>query len=65
VQCANFDTRATFECVQRIPARISPKDAANECPLFAVRASWERETRTAVTPSATSSAKQAFDDLFK
>jgi len=65
VQCANFDTSATFECTQRIPARISPKDAANDCPLFAVRASWERETRSSVAPSSTSSAKQAFDDLFK
>jgi len=65
VQCANFDTSATFECTQRIPARISPKDAVNECTLFAVRASWERETSSKVAPSTESSAKKAFDDLFK
>jgi hypothetical protein len=65
VQCANFDTSATFECTQKIAARISPKDAANDCPLFAVRASWERETSSSVAPSSTSSAKKAFDDLFK
>ena len=64
-QCVNFDTSATFECTQRIPARLSPKDAANECTLFAVRASWERETSSKVAPSATSSAQKAFDDLFK
>ena len=61
VQCAH----ATFECMQKIPARISPKDAANDCTLFAVRASWERETRSTVAPSQESSAKKAFDDLFK
>jgi hypothetical protein len=65
VQCANFDTSATFECQQKIPARVSPKDAANDCTLFAVRASWERETSSKVAPSGTSSAQKAFDDLFK
>lgn len=65
VQCANFDTSATFECTQRIPARISPKDAANDCTLFAVRASWERETSSKVAVSTESSVKKAFDDLFK
>jgi hypothetical protein len=66
-QCAHFNTGATFECTQRIPARISPKDAANDCTLFAVRASWERETSSSASaaPSSTSSAKKAFDDLFK
>jgi hypothetical protein len=64
-QCCNFDTSATFECTQKIAARISPKDAANDCTLFAVRASWERETRSTVAPSTESSAKKAFDDLFK
>lgn len=64
-QCAYFDTSATFECSQKIAARISPKDRANECTLFAVRASWERETRSAPAASAESSAKKAFDDLFK
>ena len=66
-QCAFFDTSATFECAQKIPARISPKDAANDCTLFAVRASWERETSStaSASPSPESSAKKAFDDLFK
>lgn len=64
VQCAHFDTSAVFECAQKIAARVSPKDAANDCMLFAVRASWERETRSTVAPSTESSAKKAFDDLF-
>jgi len=46
-------------------ARLSPKDAVNACTLFAVRASWERETSSKVAPSTTSSAQKAFDDLFK
>jgi hypothetical protein len=65
VQCAHFNTGATFECSQPIKARISPKDAANDCTLFGVRASFERETRSTVAPSQESSAKKAFDDLFK
>ena len=64
-QCVHFDTSATFECRQPIKARISPKDAANECALFAVRATWERQTSTPSSPSPVSSAKKAFDDLFK
>ena len=62
-QCAHFDTGASFECRQTIPARISPKDERNECPLFQARTTVERETK----PSSTgiSSARQAFDDLFK
>ena len=65
VQCAHFNTGATFECMEKIATRISPKDAANTCPLFAVRASWERETSSSAAPSSASSAKRAFDDLFK
>jgi len=60
-QCANFDTSAAFECIKPIPARISPKDARNSCPLFEPRTTVSRETKT----TAPSSARQAFDDLFK
>ena len=64
-QCANFDTSAPFECQKPVPARVSPKDARNECPLFEPRATVERETKSASSPSSPSSAKKAFDDLFK
>ncbi len=66
-QCVNFDPGARFECVQTIAARISPKDAANECTLYSARTSWERETSSAQShkPSEPSGAKKAFDDLFK
>lgn len=77
VQCTHFDPSARFECVQPVPARLSPKDAGNECGLFEPRMSWERETTAAgAAPSAGSgsapassapstSARKAFDDLFK
>jgi hypothetical protein len=61
LQCLHFDTAARFECTQEIAARISPKDARNECPLFVPRTTVERETSSAAPPSA----RKAFDDLFK
>jgi hypothetical protein len=62
VQCVSFDTSARFECSQpELTARISPKDTRNECALFVPRTTVERQTGT---PGPTS-ARQAFDDLFK
>jgi hypothetical protein len=66
IHCASFDSGARFECRETIPSRVSPKDAANSCTLFAPRVSVERETHS--TPSSTSGssgARKAFDDLFK
>jgi hypothetical protein len=66
-QCMYFDPGARFECSQTIVARVSPKDAANECAFYTPRTSWERETSSAQSnkPSEPSGAKKAFDDLFK
>jgi hypothetical protein len=62
IQCASFDTAARFECTQpSLAARVSPKDSANLCSLFAARTTIERQTGTA----GPTSARQAFDDLFK
>ena len=62
VQCTSFDTSARFECSQMaLTARVSPKDARNDCALFTPRTTIERQTGT---PGPTS-ARQAFDDLFK
>lgn len=60
-QCLHFDTGATFECHQTIPVRVSPKDARNTCDKFEPRTTVERETKS----SAPTSARSAFDDLFK
>lgn len=62
-QCVHFDTSAPFECQQTIPARISPKDTRNQCGAFEPRTTVERETSS--QSSAPSSARKAFDDLFK
>ena len=62
VQCTFFDTGARFECAQAtLSARVSPKDAHNACAFFVARTTVERQTGT---PGPTS-ARQAFDDLFK
>ena len=61
LQCVSFDTSARFECMQSIPARVAPKDARNTCTLFSPRTTVERQTGT---PGETT-ARQAFDDLFK
>jgi len=66
IHCASFDSGAHFECREAIPARVTPKDAGNTCPLFSPRLTVERETgSTPASSSGSSSAKKAFDDLFK
>ena len=55
------DTSAPFECQKPVRARVSPKDARNTCAEFEARMSVERETKS----QAPSSARKAFDDLFK
>ena len=75
IQCVSFDTSARWECTQAasIPARISPKDARNSCALFTARTTVERQTGTPASSSSSggtssgpsTSARKAFDDLFK
>jgi hypothetical protein len=77
IQCVSFDTSARWECTQndQIPARVSPKDERNTCRLMTPRTRVERQTSTAPGPasapaapgdsSASTSARKAFDDLFK
>ena len=60
-QCAHFDTSAPFECQKPIAARVSPKDMRNTCALLEPRTTVERET----TSAGPTSARKAFDDLFK
>jgi hypothetical protein len=60
-QCESFDPGSRFECMQTIPARVSPKNARNTCTLYSPRTTYERET----TAPKTDNARKAFDDLFK
>jgi len=64
IQCVSFDPGSPLECTEKILHRVSPKDEENSCPLFSPRTTVERQT---TTPSSDrpSSARQAFDDLFK
>jgi len=64
-QCLHFDTSAPFECHQTVPARVSPKDARNECTLYEPRTTVERETTSSSSPGSSGGARKAFDDLFK
>ena len=76
-QCRFFDTGAQFKCTQPIPARISPKDAKNECTFYEFRTTVEKDTAptsytqpaqtAAETPSPARplDARQAFENLFK
>ena len=61
VQCTHFDPGARFQCSQPLTAPVTPKDAANECTLFAAVHRVERQTSSA----APKEARSAFDDLFK
>ena len=60
-QCTSFDPGSLFECMQTIPARITPKNAKNGCTLYSPRTTVERETTT----PRNDDARKAFDDLFK
>jgi len=70
IQCVSFDTSARWECTQsaKLPARVAPKDARNDCQLFAPRTTVERQTGTPASSTSSepsSTARRAFDDLFK
>lgn len=62
VNCVSFDTGSRFECSEpALTTRVSPKDELNLCAYFNARTTVERQTGT-VAPT---SARKAFDDLFK
>jgi hypothetical protein len=63
-QCEHFDPASRFECNQPIPARISPKDKRNDCPLYSIRVMVEKETSSKGSQRP-NDARAAFDNLFK
>lgn len=76
IQCSSFDSSSLFECQEKLSARVSPKDEANNCSLFSPRMKVEKQTHTAPAPPQESrsgggyggpsaAARKAFDDLFK
>jgi hypothetical protein len=60
-QCVYFDPGARFQCMQQISERIAKKDERNLCTSWEPRKTIERATHSVPTTSA----RQAFDDLFK
>jgi hypothetical protein len=63
-QCTYFDPGSRFECMQPIPVRIPRKDARNDCRLYEMRVTREKETSTPAV-ARPSDARQAFENLFK
>ena len=63
-QCEHFDPSNRFECTQPIPARVSPKDKLNNCPLYSIRVMIEKETSSKPSQRP-NDARAAFDNLFK
>lgn len=62
-QCAHFDPGRRFECAQPILERIPDKRARNECSLFSLRVTVERDSSAgALCPE---DARRAFENLFK
>jgi hypothetical protein len=74
-QCRHFDTGVRFECTQPIPERIAKKDGKNSCTFFEFRFTVEKDTSPTLatpsprapltSPSSSTDARRAFDDLFK
>jgi hypothetical protein len=63
IQCSYFDPGSPYECMQRVPIRVAVKDEPNTCTLFEPRVRVERQTTS--TREGPTSAKDAFDKLFK
>lgn len=65
-QCTHFDPSQRFECLQRVPERITKKDARNECKFYSISVRVEKQTSTgSAGPSSPNDARKAFDSLFK
>ena len=62
-QCAHFDPGSRFQCSRPVAAAVQDKTARNECDLFELRTTVERDVSTSATNTA--SARSGFDALFK
>lgn len=63
-QCTYFDPGSRFECMQPVKERIAKKDERNECTLYEIRVTREKETSTPASARPTD-ARAAFENLFK
>ena len=62
-QCAHFDPARRFECSEAIAVRIEDKRARNDCALFSMMVTVERDTSGGSVRPA--DARHGFDNLFK
>ena len=63
-QCTYFDPGSRFECMQPVKERIAKKDARNDCELYEIRVTREKETSTPAS-ARPNDARTAFENLFK
>jgi len=67
--CIQFDPGARFECREKVVTRVASKVTANICPQFRPETVLDATGRRIVTPGPAaeppSSARDAFDALFK
>ena len=63
-QCTFFDPGSRFECMKPVMARIAKKDMRNECDIFEIRVTHEKETSTPASLRP-NDARAAFENLFK
>jgi len=62
-QCSFFDPGARFQCSQPIPKAVPDKHAGNECTLFEMKTTVERDASPAAPRSG--DARSDLDALFK
>ena len=63
-QCTFFDPGSRFECMKPVMERIAKKDMRNECDIFEIRVTHEKETSTPASLRP-NDARAAFENLFK
>jgi hypothetical protein len=62
-QCAHFDPAQRFECAQPVPERVTDKRRRNECAVFTLMVTVERDTASgSMRPD---DVRRAFGNLFK
>lgn len=62
-QCAHFDPAQRFECAQPVPERVTDKRHRNECTVFALVVTVERDTSSGSMRA--DDVRRAFGNLFK
>jgi ribosome-binding protein aMBF1 (putative translation factor) len=63
-QCTYFDPGSRFECMQPVKERIAKKDLRNDCLVYEIRVTREKETSTPASLRP-NDARAAFENLFK